>query len=141
MLQLRREPNFPQKAVTAQCRRNLRPHDLDRDLAVVLEIVRQIDSRHATAADLAIDRVAVGKGGLEVLKLVGHMTQKMGSATGGRQATYGWSDDFHNDLTTGLVFVHRSVRFPELLEREARSELELELTRLNEKDVLLKLRG
>ncbi len=51
------------------------------------------------------------------------------------------SDNFHDDLTIGPVLVHRGVRFGELLERKGRSELEHQLTRLNERDVLLKLCG
>ena len=39
---------------------------LDRDVAVVLEVVREIDGRHAAAAELALDAVAIGDGSGEV---------------------------------------------------------------------------
>ena len=51
------------------------------------------------------------------------------------------SDDFDHDLTGGPALVHHGVRFMEPLERETRSELERELTGLNERDVFLKLRA
>ena len=35
--------------------------DLDRDLTVVLQVLRQVDRRHAAAANLTLDGVAVGK--------------------------------------------------------------------------------
>ena len=36
---------------------------LMRDLAVVLEVLREVDGRHAARAELALDAVAVGEGG------------------------------------------------------------------------------
>ena len=45
----------------AEYRGELGMKDLDRDLAVVLEIVRQVDRRHPARAELALDAVAVGE--------------------------------------------------------------------------------
>ena len=39
-----------------------RPQHLDRHLAVVLEVLRQVDRGHAAGAELALDAVAVGQG-------------------------------------------------------------------------------
>jgi hypothetical protein len=40
--------------------RQLRAQDLDRDLAVVLEVLRQIHRGHAALPELALDLVAAG---------------------------------------------------------------------------------
>ena len=45
---------------------------LDRDVAVVLEVVGEIHGRHAALAQLALDPVAVGQGGLEPREEFGH---------------------------------------------------------------------
>jgi lia operon protein LiaG len=45
---------------------------LDRNLAVVLEVLRQVDRSHSTTAELALDRVAVGEGGEKPRKVIGH---------------------------------------------------------------------
>ena len=50
----------------------LRPRDLHRDLAVVLQIVGEADVRHATFAQVAFDLVAVGEGGREPGGDLGH---------------------------------------------------------------------
>ena len=52
----------------------------------MLEITGEVDLRHATLTQLTLDGVAVGKGGLEVLKLVGHMTPQDGPCDGGPPA-------------------------------------------------------
>ena len=45
---------------------------LERDLAVVPQVLRQVDRRHAAGADLAFDPVAVGEGHLEPAFELGH---------------------------------------------------------------------
>ncbi len=59
----------------------------------------------------------------------------------GAGATGGVSDHFHDDLTLGHVLVHRRMSFRELFEGKAWSQLELELTRFDERDVVLELLG
>ena len=44
---------------------------LERDRSVVPEIAREVDRGHAAAAELALEHVAVGQGGLEPLKGLG----------------------------------------------------------------------
>src|SRR5262249_49436797 len=41
----------------------IRAQDLKRDVAIVLEIARQIDGGHSAGADFALDGVTIGKGG------------------------------------------------------------------------------
>ena len=38
-----------------------------RDVAVVLEVVREIDGRHAAGAELALDAIAVSERGAQTL--------------------------------------------------------------------------
>src|SRR2546427_659760 len=45
--------------------------DLNGDLAVVLPVLSEVDRRHPPAAELALDRVAVGEGGLQTSEQVG----------------------------------------------------------------------
>ena len=49
----------------AKDRGKLRPQHFDGDLAVVLEVVGQIDVCHAAFAQVPLDLVAVGEGGRE----------------------------------------------------------------------------
>jgi len=56
--------------------------DLDGDVAVELHIAREVDDPHATATELALERVLTGQGGLEVEELgrgVGH-AMKIGTS-------------------------------------------------------------
>ena len=62
MLQIRRGLDLGEEPLGADHRGELRPQHLDRDLAVVLEVLRQIHRRHAARAQLPLDAVAVGEG-------------------------------------------------------------------------------
>jgi hypothetical protein len=46
--------------------------DLERDLAVVLLVPRQVDGRHAPLTELALDHVAAREGGVQAGDGVGH---------------------------------------------------------------------
>ena len=50
------------------------PEDLDRHLALVLQILGEIDRRHPTATEFVLDGVVVGEGSFQTLKCVGHRT-------------------------------------------------------------------
>ena len=50
----------PEESLRAECSGDLGVHHLERHVAVVLEVVREIDRRHAAAAELTLDAVAVG---------------------------------------------------------------------------------
>jgi hypothetical protein len=49
-----------------------RPQHLERDLAVVLDVVRQVHRRHAALAQLALDDVAIGDRGLQTFGDLAH---------------------------------------------------------------------
>ena len=50
-----------QEPLAAERRAEVGVQDLDGDVAVVLEVVREIDGRHAAGAELALDAVAIGE--------------------------------------------------------------------------------
>ena len=52
------DANLAQEPLGAQRGGQLGTQDLERHVAVVLPVVRQVDGRHASTADLAIDFVA-----------------------------------------------------------------------------------
>ena len=62
MTKPRGDPDFLQEPVAPDRGRELRPQDLDRDLAIVLQVVGQVDRGHAALAQLPLDPVAVGEG-------------------------------------------------------------------------------
>ena len=59
MLQVGGGLDLGQEAVGADHGGQLRPQHLHRDLAVVLEVVGEVDRRHPARAELALDGVAV----------------------------------------------------------------------------------
>ena len=65
-LDLREEP------LRAEHGGQLGPEHLDGDLAVVLEVVGQVDGGHAALAQLALDLVGIGQGGLQATEEIGH---------------------------------------------------------------------
>ena len=65
MLQVRRRLDLGEEPLGAECRGEIGVQHLDRDLAVVLEVVREVDRGHAARAELALDAVAVGEGRAE----------------------------------------------------------------------------
>ena len=56
-----RDLDLAGEPVGAEQRAELGAENLDRDLAVVLEIVGQVDRGHAAAAELALEGVAAGQ--------------------------------------------------------------------------------
>ncbi len=71
--------------VGAQHRREFRLQDLERDLAVVLEILGQEHRGHPTCAELALDAVAVGQSRGEAVGEISHL--------GARYTVQGARDD------------------------------------------------
>lgn len=67
VLQVGRDLDLLQEPLGANHRGQLRPQDLQGHFAVVLHVVRQEDHSHAAGADLFLDFVAVGEGGLEAV--------------------------------------------------------------------------
>jgi hypothetical protein len=62
VLQRRRGLDLDHEPLGAEDGGELRFQDLQRDVAVVLEVLGEIDRGHAALAELALDRVAVGEG-------------------------------------------------------------------------------
>ena len=73
MLQVGGELDLGEEALGADHGRELGAQELERDLAVVPEILGQVDRRHPAGADLAFDPVAVGKRYLEPAQQLGHV--------------------------------------------------------------------
>ena len=71
MLQACDRPYLPQEALRAQGRGKLRVKHLERDVPVMPEIPRQVDSGHAATAELSLDVVAVQEGGLQAGCVIG----------------------------------------------------------------------
>ena len=72
MLQLRRRLDLAQEPITAERRRELRVEHFDRDVSIVLEVVREIHGGHAAGAELARDAVAIRESEAELLDGVRH---------------------------------------------------------------------
>ena len=72
MLQIRRRADLGQKAIGADDRSELRAKELDGDLAIVAQVVGEVDRRHSTLADVSLDAVPVGEGVDERLWEVAH---------------------------------------------------------------------
>ncbi len=70
VLQVGGDPDLVEEAFGAQDGGQLGMENLDRDLALVLDIVGQVDRRHAAAAELTLDRVAVGQCGRQAVQHV-----------------------------------------------------------------------
>jgi hypothetical protein len=60
VLQVGRRANLGEKALGAECGGQVRVQHLDRDIARVLEIVREIDGGHATGAEFTLKEIAIG---------------------------------------------------------------------------------
>ena len=61
MLQRCRRLDLDDEAIEAQYRGELRPQDIARELAIVLEIVREIDRRHPARAQITVDAISIGE--------------------------------------------------------------------------------
>jgi hypothetical protein len=61
----RLDPDLAQEALDPERRRDLGMEHLDGHPTMVPEVFRQVYRAHATAAELALERVALGQGGLE----------------------------------------------------------------------------
>ena len=62
MLQPSGEPDFLQEPLGPKRLREMRVQNLERDHPVVPEVAREIDRRHSTLAELALNRVAIAEG-------------------------------------------------------------------------------
>jgi len=65
MLQPRRGADFRQEPFAAECGAEVGMQHLDRDIALVFQVVREVHRSHAAGAEFALDAIAVGEGGRE----------------------------------------------------------------------------
>jgi hypothetical protein len=67
-----RDLDLSQKPLRSEQGGELWLYDLDGDVAVVLQVFREVDGRHAAAAQLALDPVAAGQRGAQLFEGVAH---------------------------------------------------------------------
>lgn len=67
MSKICRDLDLSQKPLGAERGGQLAPQHLDGNLALVLQVVSEVYDRHAAAADFALDGVARGEGGSQVI--------------------------------------------------------------------------
>lgn len=72
VLQAGGDANFLEEAGRAQGRSQLGMEKLQRDRAIVLEIVREVDHSHPTPPKLALDSVTIGEGDRQVSERLDH---------------------------------------------------------------------
>ena len=61
MLQAGRGADFAQEPLAAECRAEVGVQYFDRDVAIVFQVVRQVDGGHATRAECAFDAIAMAE--------------------------------------------------------------------------------
>jgi hypothetical protein len=66
-VQARREADLPLEPLRAERLGQLRMQHLERDRAIMAQVLGEIDRGHASAPELTLDGVAARKGGLELL--------------------------------------------------------------------------
>ena len=79
MLQIGGGLDLGQEPLGAEHRGQLAAQHLERDLAVVPQVVREIDRGHAALAELALDAVAVGQRRGQALVRVTHRGRDRGN--------------------------------------------------------------
>lgn len=76
VLQVRRGLDLGEEPIRPDYGGQLRPKHLHRDLAVVPEILREVDGGHAARAELALESVAVRNRSCKILGSAGHHSRK-----------------------------------------------------------------
>src|SRR5665213_3513643 len=89
MLQIGCELDLLQKPLGAEHRGQFSVQHLDRDLAVMLEILGEVYGRHATRAELALDAVAIRHGIYYGPRKVTHRDYGRAAASG--KCTLNWA--------------------------------------------------
>ena len=62
MVKLRDQPDFPEESLATKLGRHVGPQHLQRHIAVVLQIVREVDCGHPALAQFAVEAIAVAQG-------------------------------------------------------------------------------
>ena len=79
VLEVRGDLDLAEEPLDAEHGAELRIEHLERDVAIVLEVAREIDGRHAAAPDLALENVRGSKGFLELREEVAHQLAREGA--------------------------------------------------------------
>ena len=105
MLQLRGDLDLAQESVGANGDSKLRAEDLDSDLTVVTDVVREVDGGHATFADQTLDGIALFERGTQQFKHIGHRSaskfRECCNIDGVARASQRNHSDFYNLRTQG----------------------------------------
>ena len=100
--------DLTQEAVRTNSCGQLRVQDLDRDLAVVLQVLGEEDGRHPAAAELGFDGIPVGEGGLQALEQIEATLGEPlpdGYASDVCLAARPWVADLAGSLEEGVAFL------------------------------------
>jgi hypothetical protein len=71
MLQLRGRLDLSQESFRTERGAEVLVQHLDCDIAIVADVVREVNGRHATLSNLALDSIAIGECGAETLSVGG----------------------------------------------------------------------
>ena len=71
MVKLRDQPDFPKESLATKLGRDVGPQHLQRYIAVVLQIIREVDSGHSALTQFAVEAVAVAQGTSKLGTVVG----------------------------------------------------------------------
>jgi hypothetical protein len=77
MIEVRCDLDLAEETIDANRSGQLRPEHLDRDLAIMLEIVSEIDGCHPTSTELTLNRVAVSQRSFQTIKGVSHVRRPL----------------------------------------------------------------
>ena len=75
VLEICRGLDFLDEALGAKDRGEFGTQDFDGDFALVLQVLSEVDGRHASFAEVALDFVAIGEGGREAGGDLGHQAK------------------------------------------------------------------
>src|SRR5439155_4402671 len=73
MGEARRDLDLAQEALGTEGGRQFGTEHLDRDAAAVFQVLGQVDRRGAPVAELPVDRVTIGQGGLQTRENLSHV--------------------------------------------------------------------
>src|SRR6185503_19818020 len=86
MLEPRQDANLSRKPVRTEGGGQLRTQHFHRELAIVLEVRRDVDRGHAAGAALALDEISVGEGVAQSVEFFCHGRNCNPYGSGGRTA-------------------------------------------------------
>ena len=83
MIESRGEPDLANEPLPCKRLGQLGAEHLDRDVTLVFEIMREIDSSHAALPELTLDAIAVREGGAETFGVSRQHVHEVGRADRG----------------------------------------------------------